>query len=368
MGAQTVLIGGLGPLSRPGLPWAGRELLDGMHLAVRDINRSGAAGHRTLELLFENTSGAPAVAVDAVNRLVANGAQMFAGEFHSVVANAILEDIGRIGLPFVCASATLDRITAARLPTVFRLSPPQSYGWRAYATYLIAAGIRHVIAIVENTAYWREGASVLESSLIESSVGFTRVDVLHGPAAAIDQGLASPELRRPFLLLVLGTYPENLKTVLHQLSSANTPIMLGDPPGRPIFRDWWEVVGAVGVPFLAYQHPKKLTDRGQSAAALFEREYGREPTFVALEGYDSILVLAAAIKEAGSVDPADVCGVLRHTPIPGTRGVIRFATEPDGVVHQQWKWAPTLIAAFTHPYQRFSDCDILWEATADLCV
>ena len=95
--------------------------------------------------------------------------------------------------------------------------------------------------------------------------------------------------------------------------------------------------------------------------ALFEREYGREPSFVALEGYDSILVLAAAIKEAGSIDRADVCHALRHIGIPGTRGVIQFATESDGVVHQQWKWAPTLVTAFAHPYQRFSDCDILWE-------
>src|SRR5690349_23293833 len=109
MCAQTILIGGLGPLSRPGMPWAGRELLDGMHLAVREVNRQHRAADATLELLFENTSGSPPAAAEAVSRLVRRGAAVFAGEYHSIVANSILDEIGQTGLPFVCASATLDR-------------------------------------------------------------------------------------------------------------------------------------------------------------------------------------------------------------------------------------------------------------------
>src|SRR5438105_7391809 len=130
MCAQSVLIGGLGPLSYPGMPWAGRELFDAMHLAVREVNRTGGAGRRSLQLLCENTSGSEAAAVNAVKRLGGQGVHAFAGEFHSVAANAIVDPIGQSGLPFVCASATLDRITSCRRRNVFRLSPPQSYGWR----------------------------------------------------------------------------------------------------------------------------------------------------------------------------------------------------------------------------------------------
>src|SRR5207237_7052102 len=101
--------------------------------------------------------------------------------------------------------------------------------------------------------------------------------------------------------------------------------------------------------------------RGENAARDFETEYGREPSFVALEGYDAILVLEAAARAAGSADPAAVCHALRHTEVLGTRGTIAFSTEPAGVVHQQWKWAPTCVVAFRAGRQRFSSSELLWD-------
>jgi len=363
-------IGGLGPLSSPGIPRAGRELLDGMRLATRHINDAGGVSGRTLELIFEDTSGLPAAGLAAVARLRQQGVHALAGEYHSVVANSILDEVEHQGLPFVCASATFDEITSRRLSRVFRLAPPQSYGWRSYASYIVSAGVSHVLAVMENSQYWKAGAGVMESRLNESGIPFTRleIDSKGGVVEAIERARASmSKLREPYMLLLLVGYPENLRSVLDQLRLQRlvTPsLILGDPAGRTIFEDWWEVAGAdaAGIPFLAYEQPRKLTERGESAARDFEREYGREPSFVALEAYDSMLVLEAGIKAAGSIDPADVCYALRHTETKGTRGTIRFSTEPQGVVHQQWRWAPTCVVAFQHAYQHFSESDVLWEA------
>ena len=54
---KVIRIGGLGPLSLPGIPWAGRELQAGMALAVRRLNDSGGVLGRPLMLLFEDTCG-----------------------------------------------------------------------------------------------------------------------------------------------------------------------------------------------------------------------------------------------------------------------------------------------------------------------
>lgn len=363
-------IGGLGPLSTPGIPKAGRELLDGMRLATRHINDAGGVGGRTLELIFEDTSGLPAAALTAVARLRQQGVHALAGEYHSVVANSILDEVDRQGLPFVCASATFDEITSRRLSRVFRLAPPQSYGWRTYASYIVSAGVSHVFAVMEDSRYWKAGANVIESRLTESAIPFTRLEIgsENGVVEAIERVRASmSQLRAPCMLLLLVGYPENLRSVLHQLRLHDllTPsLILGDPAGRTIFEDWWEVAGAnaVGIPFLSYERPSKLTERGERAANDFEREYGREPSFVALEGYDSLLVLEAAIRSAESIDPADVCYALRNIETEGTRATIRFSTEPQGVVHQQWRWAPTCVVAFRHTHQSFSMSDVLWDA------
>lgn len=171
---NMIRIGGLGPLSLPGIPWAGRELRDGMTLAVKRLNASGGMLGRRLTLLFEDTHGRPEAGAAAIKKLLGEQIHAFAGEFHSVVADAIVELVQRSGLPFVCASATLDAITARRLSCVFRLAPPQSYGWRAYADFLASAGFQHVVALQEDNQYWNGGSRTIAARLHELGVYTSR--------------------------------------------------------------------------------------------------------------------------------------------------------------------------------------------------
>ena len=341
-----------------------------MQLAVRQINNAGGVGCRVLELIFEDTSGLPAAGLDAVDKLARREVDVLAGEYHSMVANAVVAEVDRLRVPFVCASATLDAITARRLRHVFRIAPPQSYGWRAYASYLAATGISRIFAVIEHGTYWQAGAAVIESRLLESGISFTRlwIDSEDGIAGAIDGIQASiGGVPTPHMLLLLVSRPEHLRSIVHEVRKRrlNSPsLILGDPAGRTIFHDWWDAAGAdaIGIPFLAYERPGRLTARGESAARDFETEYGREPSFVALEGYDAVVVLEAGVRAAGSVDPAAVCHALRQTEVQGTRGTIAFSTEPAGVVHQQWKWAPTCVVAFRAGRQRLSSSELLWDA------
>lgn len=168
--ARAIRIGGAGPLSPPGIVWAGRELLAGMEIGVQDVNSRGGIGGRPLELLFEDTSGVPAAGVEALERLRSGGACALVGEFHSVVADAVAKRADRAHFPFLCSSATLDAITSRRSPYVFRLAPPQSHGWRVYADFLLERGFRHVIEIIREDVYWNGGAAVLRRHLEPASV------------------------------------------------------------------------------------------------------------------------------------------------------------------------------------------------------
>lgn len=373
MGTQQehIRIGGLGPLSPPGIGWAGRELRDGMGLAAQQINEAGGVLGRPLRLLFEDTMGTPAAGVAAVKRLLREGVHALAGEFHSVVADALLEPVQRAGLPFVCASATLDAITTRRLPLVFRVAPPQSYGWRVYADFLIAERFRHVVALQEDNVYWNAGAGVIEARLRDAGVRFTRVPVPPAipRATALGRHLAGmmASAPAPDIVLPLIAYPEPLRSVVAELRTLGLVppgVFLGEPAGRTVFPDWWEVAGgdATNVPFLAYARPQELTPQGHRVAEGFEQEHGREPTFVAFEGYDSVLALARAIDAAGCTEPAHVCGALRRVEAGATRGTVAFSTEPEGVVHQQWRWPPVCVVAYRHPHQRFSAAVLLWDA------
>ncbi|MGH8103638.1 MAG: ABC transporter substrate-binding protein, partial [bacterium] len=361
---KVIRIGGLGPLSLPGIPWAGRELQDGMALAVKHLNDMGGVLGKSLTLLFEDTHGRPEAGVTAVERLLGKQIHAFAGEFHSVVADTIVELVQQSGVPFVCASATLDTITTRRLSCVFRLAPPQSYGWRVYADFVASEGFQHVVALQEDNPYWNHGSAAIQARLNEHGVRFTRLLAVAGTASAtswmrqVKALLSRPPA--PDILLLLMAYPEPLRSVVGDARTHGLvppACFLGDPAGRAVFPDWWEIAGtdAVQVPFLSYTRPGHLTSQGEQMLPEFEKRYGRQPTFVALEGYDAILVLAHAFEDAGSTEPTKIRDALNRIELEGTRGTIRFSTEPTGVVHQQWKWPPVCVVAYSHARQAFSE-------------
>jgi ABC-type branched-subunit amino acid transport system substrate-binding protein len=342
-----------------------------MTLAVEQINGTGGVLGTPLTLLFEDTQGSPQAGLAAVEKLLGERVHVFAGEFHSIVADTIVEPIQRSSLPFLCASATMDSVTARRLSMVFRLAPPQSYGWSLYADCLASHGFQHVVALQEDNPYWNSGSRVMEARLHNLGVRFTRLLLTAGSTDVMAcirqvQGMRS-EHPAPDILLMLVAYPEPFVSLASEASRHGLvppACFIGDPAGRVACQDRWGVAGAdaMRVPFLSYMRLEQLTEEGQRLSKEFKVRLGREPTFVAYEGYDSVLVLAHACADAGTVDPGAVCNSLRKISVLGTRGTIRFSTEPDGVVHQQWKWPPVCVLAYSRPQQPFREADLLWDA------
>lgn len=360
--ASPIRIGGVGPLSAPGIAWAGRELLAGMELGVHDVNSRGGIGGRPLELLFEDTGGGPAAGVEALERLRTRGACAFVGEFHSVVAEAVSERAHRARFPFLCSSATLDAITARRSPYVFRLAPPQSHGWRIYADFLFERGFRHVIELIREDVYWLSGAGVLRRRLEPAGLRVSRIAVAREThASTIAEQVETLADAAPTIALLLMGYPEPLGGIVRALAGRELLpdlVSLGDPAGRAIFPDWWDTVGEYGaaVTFLCYQLPGQLTPTGHEMSSAFRDRNEREPSFVALEGYDAIGAMATALEKASELCSESICAALREAETPGTRDLIRFSTQPEGVVHQQWAWPPVCVATRTSGPPLFEEC------------
>lgn len=365
--AGSILIGGLGPLTAPGIAWAGRELLAGMEIAIDDVNAGGGIGGRRLEFAFEDTRGVPEAGVDALERLRSAGACAVVGEFHSVVADALVVHADRLGIPFLCSSAVLDAITARRSPWVFRLAPPQSQGWTLYADFIAAHGFRQVIEIIHEDVYWTSGADVIRRRLASAGVRVARIPVTsENWAPAIAEQVAELAAgTSPSIALLLVAYPQPLAAIIKAFTDRGVlgaHLALGDPAGRAVFPDWSETTGDAGASasYLSYQLPGELTSTGRAIEAVFSERHHRHPSFVALEGYDAILVLADALERAANLTAEVLATALAAVEVPGTRGVIRFTSEPGGVVHNQWASSPLCVVARGAPGRRLSEAQVLW--------
>ncbi len=317
-------IGALVPLTRPGWVEAGRHLLAGLELAVREVDGTGGG---PLELVVRDTAADPQRAAAAVDELARMGVAGLAGEYHSVVARAAAARADALGLPFLCSSAVLDALTEQPTDWVARLSPPQSRGWRIYADFLLSAGHRRIAVVAEPSVYWASGVRILRDHLAPRGGTVVELDM---PAAVCDELVD----RRATALLLLVGHPEPAVSIVESVRRDQrlAEVMIGAPAGQPEFAEWAALLGADGaaIPFLRYL-PERLTPLGARVETALRERLGGAPSFVAFEGYDTIAVLAEVLRSDAGGWP--------RVAVEGTRGQIRFSRTP-GIGVWQWAWPP----------------------------
>lgn len=331
--AASVRVGALVPLSRPGWTEAGRHVLAGLELAVRDVNDDGGIAGRPLELVVRDTAADPKRAAAAVDELARLGVAALAGEYHSVVARAAAARADARGLPFLCSSAVLDALTGQPTNWVARLAPAQSHGWRSYADFLLGAGHRRIAVATEPSVYWASGTRILRDHLTPHGGTLIELDARAlAPTAVCDELVAH---RATALLLLVG-HPEPAVSIVKSVRGDQrlAATLIGAPAGQPEFASWARSLGdqGTGIPFLRYL-PERLGPLGARVGAALRERLSETPSFVAFEGYDTVTVLADALRSHG-VHRARIAEAWPRVAVEGTRGPIRFSRPPGASVWQ----------------------------------
>ncbi|MGW3083961.1 ABC transporter substrate-binding protein [Streptomyces sp. NPDC001110] len=338
----AVRLGALVPLTPPGWTDAGRHLLAGLDMAVDEVNAAGGVDGRPLELTVRDTAADPHRAEAVVDELAALGVSALAGEYHSVAARAAATRAEALGVPFLCSSAVLDALTGQPTESIARIAPAQSHGWRLYADFLLGTGHRRIAVATEPGAYWASGAGILRDRLAPHGGTVTGLDARTLTPDALCDALAGSGATA--LLLLVGS-PEPAVSIVRSVRGDRrlSGILIGAPAGQPEFGSWAASLGCDGaaVPFLRYL-PERLGPLGARVEKDLRERLGEAPSFVALEGYDTVTVLAHVLRSHGA-DRARVAEAWPGVSVEGTRGLIRFSRTP-GIGVRQWAWAPVQVA------------------------
>jgi ABC-type branched-subunit amino acid transport system substrate-binding protein len=339
MHRPPVQIGVLVPLSPPGWVEAGRHLLAGLELAAGEVNDAGGIVGRPLELVVRDTSADPQRAAAAVDELACLGVAAVAGEYHSVVARAAAARADALGLPFLCSSAVLDALTEQPTDWVARLAPAQSHGWRIFADFLLSVGRGRIAVATEPSVYWASGARILRDYLAPRGGTVVELEMRTlAPAAVCDALVAH---RATALLLLVG-HPEPAVSIVKSVRRDKrlAEIMIGAPAGQPEFAEWATLLGddGAGIPFLRYL-PERPSSLGARVETALRERLAEAPSFVAFEGYDTVVVLADVLRSHGP-DRTRIAESWPRVAVEGTRGQIQFSRMPGITV---WQWAGTPI-------------------------
>lgn len=325
-----IKIGGLAPLSAPGAVTGGEAMRDAMQIAAEEIKQNGGLLGCDVELVIADTEGLPergtAIMEKLINqdRVVAVG-----GGYHSSVGIATKEIAHDNGIPVVFAETWNDKITAAKLPEIFRIAPLSSEASAVFYNFAATVpGVKKVVIVTENTDYGIPAAQETEAGLKKAGIDSTTfsVDIGTQDFSGIIQRVKA---ENPDMIITLTTGEASLN---FEQQAAENGIGPGDLPficdqvGLESKLFWTNVpdgthcfLSRIGLP------PQLYNDTTKSFIERYVEKTGKKvPESYAFEAYDSIMILAQAIEEAGSTEGKDIINALETIKYVGALGEITF--------------------------------------------
>ena len=366
---DTIKIGGMAPLSSPGSYQQGPELVLGLEWAVADVNAAGGVLGKQVELIVEDTQGRPPTGATVVEKLITKDKVVAAaGEYHSSVCKAEIEVFHQHGIPFVIGSCWSDALTDAGYDEVFRTSVYSSKLAENMVAVMAANGIKKAASLVEDTDYGIGIAKNIENAIkkLNADIDFQYEVVEKTSKDFVPILLKYKTQVKPEVLIVAVTQPGGFLILkqAHEIRFAPTAetLYLDGTCTAQNDKVFWEAVKDAGNYVLMscpYSPSVKLTDLGEKIKQRYIDKFGRQPNYLPLQGYDAMISLLTAIKNAGTTDSKAIIKALQNLKIAGTRGDIEFSQE-DGVWHHQWKAVPTFIFQYTKVGQSAGDAAVLF--------
>jgi branched-chain amino acid transport system substrate-binding protein len=309
--AEPVRIGVSGPFTGGSSPM-GISMREGIRIAAAEINASGGVLGRPIELVERDDEARNERGAQVVQELIKEGVVAGLGIVNTGVALASQRFYQQARIPVITSVATGSLITKQFLPP----QHPENFVFRVSANDTLQAamiveeaverrGLRRVAIFHDATNYGQLGREDLERALVERDIHPVAVERFQLRQADMLTPLRRARAAGAQAILTYGIGPE-----LAQI--ANGMARMGWK--APLIGSWTLAMSnfidnagpnaeGARMPQTFIQEP--TTERRASFLAAWKEKTGTERIPVppaAAQGYDSALLLAAAIEQAGSTD------------------------------------------------------------------
>jgi len=341
---RTIKVGLIEPVTGP-MAEVGQDARLGGQLAVEAINAAGgikSLGGAKIDLMLADSQTKPDVARLEAERLIAGGAQLLTGGFHSahVATIALLAQQRRV--PYIIDISAADQPTAnvaksvregqQKVQYVYRIFPGSATFGRNAVRYMIdifrEAGVspKRLVLLYSNDLFGKTQTESFLAAHKAANPSFDVVEVLPFPenAADLSTEVTRAKAARPDILAPI-TRPATAILLLEEVAKQRLEVMGIISPGAPglyetrqieQLKDRIEYVMDSTV-YANYRKPET-----QNVAAEFaKRAGGRNFDASASYPYDAMMVMADALERAASTDPDAVVGAIRKTNFPGALSV-----------------------------------------------
>jgi branched-chain amino acid transport system substrate-binding protein len=297
----------------------GKDQLRGARLAAMQINAAGGVLGKMIKIVGIDDQANPDKAKAAVTATKKAGAHVVVGPYNS--------SVGVVNLPIYVKNKIFPmRMTSSLQTQGFGATtqPMNSQIAPAEIDYISSTGVKSVVMLVDPSDYTSSIASQTAAGLTAKGISVTQISVPEGNAsysAQITQALASS----PGMIYSSTYYPEGSILARELLATApTTACFMGLANVDPAFVSEAGLAAAQHCTFSGVPAAPQLPS-AKAYTKAYVKEFKKQPGVWGDFTYDSVYVVAAAIKKAGTTNyKALKKAVLSTKNYEGATGSITF--------------------------------------------
>lgn len=330
---DTYKIGTVYPITG-NLALLGGESFKGVEMAVEEINENGGIDGKQIKLVNGDATDTDA-AQSEVNRLISKeDIEVIVGTFSSGLSTAASEVAERNGALFAELGAVADSITDRGYKSVVRTNPAASFFSVQHMKFIeeviapnLGKDVKDLkIAIAhEDSSY---GTTIaVEAEKIAKEKGYNIVSIQSYSSTSNDLSPVILNLKKAEPDVVIAVSYINDAVLLANQSKElgfDPPVIIGSGGGHTL-EDFKDAVGDLSEGIFNIDFPQfaintEFTPGLEEFVAAYEEKYGKKPSSGhSLANYMGFKVIAEAIDNAGTTDPAKVREeLLKIKEEPGT--------------------------------------------------
>ncbi|MFG1412675.1 ABC transporter substrate-binding protein [Xanthobacter sp. VTT E-85241] len=329
---ETIKIGLTAPLTGPAAE-IGHLQTEGAKLGVEKVNAAGGVLGKKFELVIEDDQTTNPGIVLAFSRLISRGdlAAVLAS-VRSTQVNAISGDAKKAGIP-VFFGGTDPTLTHSGNPWLFRARPNDSYSAKVIADFGVNQLKKKKWAVLHSTdAFGTNGAKALVESLKTLGIEPVLVQGFNNGQSDLTPVVLAVRQSGADIIATYTAFENDVAVLARQLKQFGVTATW---VGSASVASTTAMQLAGPALYGTYAVADFNADANPIAKAYFEefsKKVGRAPDYTSAWAYDSVLLLAEAIKKAGSTDPAKIRdAILAIKDFPGTEGTYTFDENGDGL-------------------------------------
>jgi branched-chain amino acid transport system substrate-binding protein len=327
--ADPIKIGVTAPLSGP-YANAGIDIVNGGKLAAEKINAAGGVLGRQIVLVPEDDGCDAQMGAQAAQKIADDGVVAVAGSYCSGAAVAEVGALHRAGIPYVLDGATNPKLTEMGLDNVFRVIGRDDQQGPFAANYIATFLKAKTVAVIDdNTTYSKGLADNTVAALKKAGVDVVYYDAITPGQMDYSAVLTHVASLKPDVIDYTGYFAE-AGLIAKQAAGLNikAKMMGGDATQDPTLIKT-AGPGAEGWSSTTAPLPQFLTG-AKDFVTDFTKQFGKPPGPYSVYEYDAVGVIAQAIKDANSADPAAILAALKKIKgYQGLTGDITFNEKGD---------------------------------------